>query len=318
MKISQFIYMWMIILSVIMAMSTSSMFALWIIMEINMLAFIPIINTKNLPSTNSIILYFIVQSLASSFFILSMTFSKSFSLFDPNILFIIPMMIKLGAAPFHSWFPQMSEGLTYFSLFLLTSVQKVIPLFIISLNSSPTMILFIFLSSVAGTLGGFNQFSVKKILSFSSISHLSWMLSLLINNSFIWIAYLVIYSIIMAFITQFFSCLNMHYFSQSFTNISKSNAIFILILMLSLGGMPPFIGFFMKWMSLKIILLNMKIIPLILISSSLLNMFFYTRLLYPIFLKASSWNKWTFFKSNPLFSFLMIQLLMLFIVIPMM
>nr|YP_009000425.1 NADH dehydrogenase subunit 2 [Otobius megnini]AHF21626.1 NADH dehydrogenase subunit 2 [Otobius megnini]AIZ58588.1 NADH dehydrogenase subunit 2 [Otobius megnini]UYB78405.1 NADH dehydrogenase subunit 2 [Otobius megnini] len=292
MKISNLIMLWFLIISILMSFSTSSFFFLWMCMEINMMSFIPLLNFKNLMNTNSMMMYFIIQAFSSSMLIFSIIFlNMNMNEDKTNLISFLSLLMKMGASPFHMWFPLMVEGLNYFSFFLVSTFQKLIPLYMISFFFSWIIFLSIILSALIGSIGGFNQFSIRKLMAFSSISHIAWMLTLISINSNLWILYFLIYTMISGLIMFMFNKMNMHFFFQ--TNFfSKENLIFFIILLLSLGGIPPMIGFFMKWIVLKNLILFTKFLFIPLIFSSLLNLFFYMRLLYPFFLKNFSILKW--------------------------
>nr|YP_010535480.1 NADH dehydrogenase subunit 2 [Alectorobius atacamensis]UYB78184.1 NADH dehydrogenase subunit 2 [Alectorobius atacamensis] len=308
------LFIWFLITSIIMSYSASSLFFLWVCLEINMMSFIPLMFSKNLISMNSIMMYFLIQSFASSIYIftISMSFLSPFPFYYMNILLTISMLIKLGAAPFHIWFPQVSEGLSFYSLAILMTFQKMIPLYIMSISKNNYMMIPIIFSAIIGSFGGFNQFSIRKILAFSSISHLAWIMTLQLINSNFWLIYLSIYSLIIMVIVMFINS----YFTN-FSNFSKKmkpESNFILIIMLlSLGGMPPTMGFIMKWMTLKIIMNSMIIMSIPLILSSLTNLFFYLRLIYSSMLKYTNFYKWEKNYSFKLMSIIIMQMMIIFL-----
>nr|NP_945201.1 NADH dehydrogenase subunit 2 [Alectorobius capensis]BAD03970.1 NADH dehydrogenase 2 [Alectorobius capensis] len=288
-----FIFIWFILTSIILSFSTSSFFFLWVCLEINMMSFIPLMYTKTMISTNSIMMYFLVQSFASSIFILIISIQMINPIFCYyfKLFMAISMMMKLGAAPFHIWFPQISEGLPYSAFLILLTLQKMIPLYILSIFKNQLMILTIILNSMIGSLGGFNQFSVRKILAFSSIAHLAWILALQFSESNFWFIYMLLYSLIIFFLISMVSLYNIN--SLNFNKkISLDSNILLITILLTLGGMPPTLGFIMKWMSLKIIVNIIPIITFPLIVSSLLNLFLYLRLIYAPMLKYLNFYKW--------------------------
>nr|AIZ58568.1 NADH dehydrogenase subunit 2 [Ornithodoros costalis] len=301
MKISNILFLFTLMTTLIMATSSSSMFFLWVCLEINMMSFIPLMNYKTLNSSSSVTLYFIIQALASSLFIITTIFSSlsSYHYLNLSYIILISMLLKIGAAPFHFWLPQISEGLSYKPLLILLSLQKIIPLYISSINNNFILIISIIFSSLVGSAGGFNQSSTRKILTFSSISHLAWILSLILLSSNLWILYILIYFPLLTLIMQYLSLNNINHITQ-ISLMSKNDKIYLTLLLMSLGGLPPFIGFFMKWITLKMLINNLSILTLPLILSSLVNLFFYLRLIYPLFLKYSMSYKW---KSFPFFSY---------------
>nr|YP_010535649.1 NADH dehydrogenase subunit 2 [Alectorobius puertoricensis]UYB78535.1 NADH dehydrogenase subunit 2 [Alectorobius puertoricensis]UYB78548.1 NADH dehydrogenase subunit 2 [Alectorobius puertoricensis] len=311
------LFLWFIFMSIIMALSSSSLFFLWLCMEINMMSFIPLMLSKNFMSMNMIMLYFLVQSSASSIYIfsISMFFINSQILQNLSILINISMLMKLGAAPFHMWFPLVSESLSYNMLSILLTIQKMIPLYILSLFISNLVLFPIIISATVGSFGGFNQFSIRKILAFSSISHLAWIMTLQLLESNFWFIYLLLYStivmtIIMAFNIHF---INFYNFSKK---INPSLNLLLIFMLLSLGGMPPTLGFAMKWMTLKIISKYMMILSIPLILSSLINLFFYLRISYNSMMKFNNFYKWEKSMLYKLIAIISSQLMIIFILIP--
>nr|YP_009000412.1 NADH dehydrogenase subunit 2 [Argas lagenoplastis]AHF21600.1 NADH dehydrogenase subunit 2 [Argas lagenoplastis] len=310
------ILLWTLIITIVMSFSTSSFFSLWICLEMNMMMFIPIMNSKTLLSSNSITFYFITQSLASTIFI----FFFLLSLINPTLLInntfmVSAILMKLGAAPFHIWFPEVSEGLKFSSLLVLMTLQKLIPLLILNFMNNFIMLMSLLMSTTVGSLGGWNQNSIRKILAFSSITHIGWMISLIMNAKTWWLMYFFIYSFIITTFIFFVSKMNISFISQiSFLNEPLMKISFIMTL-LSLGGMPPMLGFLVKLLTIKIIILSMPMILLVIIPSSLLNLFFYMRIMYPFLMKMFHYNQMNFKKKKMLLPILA-HCLSLFVLIP--
>nr|YP_010350345.1 NADH dehydrogenase subunit 2 [Ixodes fecialis]UOK09774.1 NADH dehydrogenase subunit 2 [Ixodes fecialis] len=313
------ILLWMIGMSILMSFSTNLWFSFWISMEINMLVFIPMLNSKTFLSCNSMINYFIIQSLASSIFLLNSILYYYSSLTIFYTIIIMSLLIKMASAPFHFWFPQVSESISFWSFFLLSTIQKIIPLQILTIFNSQKITLFIILTAIVGTLGGFNQTSFRKILAFSSISHLAWMMTLIMINQFFWVVYFLIYSFIIMkmilFLTNNFinTINNLH--SKKMTSLNKFQ---IFSLLMSLAGLPPFMGFMMKLFSISLIFNKIPFILIILILSSLGNMYFYSRTLFPMIMMHNIMLKMYNFSFIKTMNFFMINLLMLLIMIPFM
>nr|AIZ58445.1 NADH dehydrogenase subunit 2 [Argas persicus]UNO54378.1 NADH dehydrogenase subunit 2 [Argas persicus]UYB77963.1 NADH dehydrogenase subunit 2 [Argas persicus] len=283
---------WILLISAIMSISTSSFFSLWICLEINMMVFIPMMNSKNMMATNSMLYYFISQSLASTIFIFSIMLNMTFPMMFPLNLLLLSssILIKLGAAPFHIWFPEVMEGLKMEVVLILMTIQKIIPLYILSFMNNFIMILSAIFSAMIGGCGGWSQNSIRKILAFSSITHIAWLISLIISSNNWWFLYLSIYSLIVISLLFFFTKNKMSLINQISISTSPFLQILFILTILSLGGLPPFVGFFLKILSIKLILHSTPMLLLFLIPSSLLNLFFYIRLMYPFLMKMLSKN----------------------------
>nr|YP_010324950.1 NADH dehydrogenase subunit 2 [Dermacentor marginatus]UNO54170.1 NADH dehydrogenase subunit 2 [Dermacentor marginatus]UNO54183.1 NADH dehydrogenase subunit 2 [Dermacentor marginatus] len=275
---------WVIMMTILISISSNSWFIYWLSMEMNLMSFIPIMNNYKIKNCNSMVIYFIIQSFSSSlFFISSFQFNLSNSLISLIIL-NMTILIKLAIIPFHFWIITISESLNFDALFLILSIQKVIPLFILSNFFLDNIIILIMISTLMSSILALNSKLIKKLLILSSISHQGWMISLIFKKINFWVSYIIIYSIII------FSILKMckKYKIFSMFNISNNKINFnekmnFIMNFMSLGGMPPFLGFFMKMMTIFILMKFSTFIIMILIISSLINLFFYFKILTPIF-----------------------------------
>nr|QFU14537.1 NADH dehydrogenase subunit 2 [Dermacentor marginatus] len=275
---------WVIMMTILISISSNSWFIYWLSMEMNLMSFIPIMNNYKIKNCNSMVIYFIIQSFSSSlFFISSFQFNLSNSLISLIIL-NMTILIKLAIIPFHFWIITISESLNFDALFLILSIQKVIPLFILSNFFLDNIIILIMISTLMSSILALNLKLIKKLLILSSISHQGWMISLIFKKINFWVSYIIIYSIII------FSILKMckKYKIFSMFNISNNKINFnekmnFIMNFMSLGGMPPFLGFFMKMMTIFILMKFSTFIIMILIISSLINLFFYFKILTPIF-----------------------------------
>lgn len=276
--------LWIIIITILISISSNSWFIYWLSIEINLIRFIPIINNYKIKNCNSIIIYFIIQSFSSSLFFIS---RFQFNLRNSLIFLIIiniTILIKLAIIPFHFWIIRIRESLNFDALFLILSIQKIIPLFILSNFFFNKIIILIIISTLARSILALNLKLFKKLLILSSISHQGWIISLIFFKINFWITYIIIYSIIIFSIIK--SCKKHKVYSifTIFNNkINYNEKINFIIHFISLGGIPPFLGFFIKIITIFILIKFRTFIIIILITSSLINLFFYFKILTPIF-----------------------------------
>lgn len=203
--------------------------------------------------------------------------------------------MKIGRSPFHSWFPQVIKNLTWNNCLILSTWQKIIPIIILSYClSNHIIIMSAILSSFTGRLMGINQTNLKLLIAFSSINHISWIILALIINFSIWIIYFGVYSFINFILIINFKHLNLNFLRQIYTNnLSSPIKIFLLINFLSLGGLPPFVGFLPKWILINFLVLNqIYLIRIILIMRSLINLFFYLRINFTSLILNNSQLRW--------------------------
>nr|WRK83551.1 NADH dehydrogenase subunit 2 [Glyphodes pyloalis] len=286
-------FMFVLFFSTLISISSNSWLGSWIGLEINLLSFIPLINnSNNILSSEASLKYFLIQSIASInllfYIIMKMILMKNFEM---NNLFSIminsSLLMKMGSAPFHFWFPNIVEGLSWLNNFILMTWQKITPIILMSYYFNNNFLHFIIImNATIGAIGGFNQTSLRKLMAFSSINNLSWMISAMMISENLWMFYFFFYSLLISIMCFMFYFLNMFFINQLFLiNMNFNIKLFLLINFLSLGGLPPFIGFFPKWIIINFLLMNnFYILTFIMIMMSLILLFFYIRILYSSFL----------------------------------
>nr|YP_002229139.1 NADH dehydrogenase subunit 2 [Ascaloptynx appendiculata]ACH89988.1 NADH dehydrogenase subunit 2 [Ascaloptynx appendiculata] len=300
---TNFTFFIMLMLGTIISISSNSWLGAWMGLEINLLSFIPLLtNLKNLSSTESSLKYFIIQALASAtllFVILLMSFFNNFYFEYNNYLNVIlnsSLLMKMGAAPFHSWFPEVMEGLNWFMSFILMTWQKIAPMILISYCMLYEYIYFIIMFSIfIGSIGGFNQTNLRSLMAYSSINHLGWMLSSLMISVSYWLVYFLFYSILSLSIIQMFYQMNIFFFKQIFSSYNNFPLIKFLLFcnFLSLGGLPPFTGFLPKWIIIQNLSITNPALIFMMVMLTLITLFYYIRLAYSAFMMQSTdlyWN----------------------------
>nr|WBR65561.1 NADH dehydrogenase subunit 2 [Layahima elegans] len=311
-NLTNFLFTLILMLGSIISISSNSWLGAWMGLEINLLSFIPLLtNLKNLTSTESSLKYFIVQALASTtllFVVLLLSFNQKYSFeYYPylNIILNSALLMKMGAAPFHSWFPEVMEGLSWIMGFILMTWQKIAPMILISYCLYYEFIYAtIVISIFVGSIGGINQTNLRSLMAYSSINHLGWMLSSLLISLNFWMIYFMFYSLLSLSIIHLFYKLNIFYFSQIYSAISNMPILKFSMFcnFLSLGGLPPFTGFLPKWIIIQnLSMTNMALVTTMVILT-LITLFFYIRLTYSALMINSSqisWNKlWHLNMSN--------------------
>nr|YP_010411417.1 NADH dehydrogenase subunit 2 [Coraebus cloueti]URN73063.1 NADH dehydrogenase subunit 2 [Coraebus cloueti] len=295
-------FLLILIFSTIFTISTNSWVSMWIGLEINLLSFIPMImEKKNTRASEATIKYFIIQAMASAI-ILMMLLSNivinsmtSDLITNPPMLVIIlsALIMKMGAAPFHFWFPEVMEGISWINALMLLTWQKIAPMtMILYLNSTNWMMVSLISSIVVGSILGLNQTSLRKILAYSSINHMGWMMGAMMLTKSIWIIYLTFYCLMNTLLILQFKKFNLNHLNQLMVTSMNSNTskwIFTLNFF-SLGGIPPFIGFLPKWLTIQILVENKLIIPsLAMIVITLITLFYYLRImLIPMTMKTTA------------------------------
>nr|QUS53942.1 NADH dehydrogenase subunit 2 [Solenocera melantho] len=297
---AQLLFSSSLLLGTALSISSSSWFGAWIGLELNLMSFIPLISSKNNQySSEAALKYFLIQALGSSVIILSaslMLFSPYFS----NIFFSLALLLKAGAAPFHFWFPSVMEGLQWPQAILLMTIQKIAPMSLLSYltfeNIAPIFSSAIILSAIVGGIGGINQTLLRKIMAYSSINHMSWMLSAIMISETSWLFYFIMYSIISSSIALLFNFQEAFHISHILNSTSHSSQLKMLTLLslLSLGGLPPFTGFIPKWFIIQEMISTGLFFTLtILLASALLTLFYYLRITLSTLMLSSPKTKWS-------------------------
>nr|UKG19001.1 NADH dehydrogenase subunit 2 [Dendrolimus punctatus] len=302
-------FMFILIFSTLISISSNSWFGCWIGLEINLLSFIPLIsNSNNLLMSEASLKYFLTQSIASINLLFSilmkMILLKNFDLNNfLSIMINSSLLMKMGSAPFHFWFPNIVEGLSWFNNFILMSWQKITPMILLSYYMNNNFLLIMMMINIMiGAIGGLNQTSLRKLMAYSSINNLGWMIFAITISENLWIFYFTTYSFLISIMIFIFFNLNMFFINQLFiNNMNSMIKINLFINFLSLGGLPPFIGFLPKWIIINFLINNkMFLLSFIFIMMSLIMLFFYIRIIYSslmfYYIKMKLFK--TYFKNN--------------------
>lgn len=200
-------------------------------------------------------------------------------------ILILALLLKIGVAPFHQWIPAIAEGLQWETILILIIPQKIGPLILIHQVTLSNLIntnifLFITLTALIGSVGGLINFSLRKIIIYSSISHSGWILISILIRLKLWISYFSIYSLILIAIITSFKNLKINNLKQIFFINNKILKYLLIIIFLSLRGLPPFRGFLAKYLVILIAgVSEYKLIVIPLITATLIRLFFYIRII---------------------------------------
>nr|AML26235.1 NADH dehydrogenase subunit 2 [Scirtidae sp. BMNH 1274304] len=296
-KTYKIVFYSLLIMSTCVVISSNSWLSMWMGLEINLLVFIPLINNKpELNASEASMKYFIIQALASSILLLSIIIMSlkinNYMIQSSFLMFNSALLLKMGAAPFHFWFPEVISGLSWFNSFILLTWQKIAPMMMLIFHKNNNFFFFIILCCmIFSIIQGFNQTDLRKIMAYSSINHIGWMLTSLMFIQSIWIYYYVTYTIITWNLINFFKNFNMFQFNQIYLSMNYSFLMKILftINFFSLSGLPPFLGFYPKWLTIKFLMENnFHFMAIIMMLSTLMMIFIYMRLTFPSIIINSS------------------------------
>nr|YP_009236742.1 NADH dehydrogenase subunit 2 [Acraea poggei]AMJ17199.1 NADH dehydrogenase subunit 2 [Acraea poggei] len=291
-------FFFLLIMSTLISITSSSWLGCWMGLEINLLSFIVLISLPlNFINSKLTLKYFFIQSITSLNFLFSIlimfTCLKIFK-FIP-IFMNLTMLMKLGSAPMHFWFIKISSKLSWNNNFFLMTWQKISPMIFISyMMNFNLMIYTAILNMLISVKGSFNQNSLRKLMAFSSINNLGWLISTLLISENLWILYFSFY-FLFTFMTCFIFQINKLFYMNQLFNFNNNFMLKLMIFLnfVSLSGLPPFSGFFPKWMTLNNLISNNQLMmSFIFIMNSLIMIFVYFKMIYSSFLMISLKFKW--------------------------
>nr|QWE36956.1 NADH dehydrogenase subunit 2 [Pungitius pungitius]QWE36969.1 NADH dehydrogenase subunit 2 [Pungitius pungitius] len=278
----------------------------WMGLEMNTLAIIPLMAQHHHPrAVEATTKYFLTQATGAAMLLFASTTNAWMTgQWDiqqmthplPITLITLALALKIGLAPLHSWLPEVLQGLDLTTGLIMSTWQKLAP-FALLLQIHPTnstlVVILGLTSTLVGGWGGLNQTQLRKILAYSSIAHLGWMTLVMHFSPSLTILTLITY-FVMTFPAFLVFKLNSSTTINSLaTSWTKAPALTSLtpFILLSLGGLPPLLGFMPKWLILQeLTKQELATVATLAAFAALLSLYFYLRLSYAMALTISPNN----------------------------
>nr|AHA81903.1 NADH dehydrogenase subunit 2 [Etheostoma bison]AHA81904.1 NADH dehydrogenase subunit 2 [Etheostoma bison] len=275
----------------------------WMGLEMNTLAIIPLMAQHHHPrAVEATTKYFLTQATAAAMILFASTTNawltgqwdiQQMSHPLPITVVTLALALKIGLAPVHSWLPEVLQGLDLVTGLILSTWQKLAP-FALLLQLQPANSTILVTLGLASTLvggwGGLNQTQLRKILAYSSIAHLGWMILILQFSPSLTLLTLLTYFVMTLSTFLVFKLNKSTNINMLATSWAKAPALTALtpLILLSLGGLPPLTGFMPKWLILQE-LAKQDLAPTATLAamSALLSLYFYLRLTYAMTLTMS-------------------------------
>ena len=224
-----------------------------------------------------------------------------------GIIFITASLcFKFGAAPFHMWVPDIYQGSLISTTVLLSTLPKIavfivflklyfIPFILLKHVWSDILIFVGMLSIILGSIFALTQENIKRLLAYSAISNIGFIILSLglisIDGIHASLYYTIVYSLTalasFGIITHITSNSNDVESIKDLAGLSKTHPYFaflILITMLSSAGIPPLIGFHAKLMVIKALITSSYIIlSVIVVIMTVVSAYYYLRVIKTIY-----------------------------------
>ena len=314
------------ILGMMIMISSNDLIVFYMGLELQSLALYVLasFNRDNLLSTESGLKYFVLSALSSGLLLYGCSLTYGFSEstnFDQilinstefnygttfGIVFIlVGLAFKISAVPFHMWAPDVYQGSPTSVTLFFAILPKIAALSVFikflytpfaNMNDQwQTIIVFISIASmIFGAVAAIGQKNLKRLIAYSSISHMGYALAGLatVTNQGIQssITYISIYLVMNL---AFFSCLfmlkrNDKYYEniEDLSGLSKKHPILsfsLLIVLFSLAGIPPLAGFFAKfYVFLAVIEQSMYFLAIVGLLATVVAAFYYLRIIKIIY-----------------------------------
>lgn len=266
---------------------------IWIIIECITLCLILLIrkDNKKVRNLEAVSKYFLIQAIARFLLIFGVVFRYYYNstillLGEYNqvsyTVILVGLLIKLGAFPNPYWFVDIVKGVRYSRLGFVLVISKIRPLYLLFCVLKKEVFVLTrvigIITALVGRVMGINQSNFRKVVAFSSVANLGWFIlciplmrgGLLI---FCFLGYRV--RILPAlWVAGRLRLYSLRKSSRIFYTLGEK--VVLVFCLLSLGGFPPFVGFFVKWAFFQRLVKEATYIySVLLVVRSLLSLFFY-------------------------------------------
>ncbi len=227
------------------------------------------------------------------------------------VFMVSGMAFKVSAAPFHMWTPDVYEGSPTPVTALFATAPKVAAAAMITRilfdafggavsDWQQILALLALLSMYVGAIAAIGQSNIKRLMAYSSIGHMGFAMMGLAAGTEAGVQNMLIYMVVYVTtnIGVFAFILNMERDGRPVTDISALNlysrvapgrALALLVLMFSLAGIPPLVGFFAKLYVLQAAFdAGLAWLALAGVIASVISAFYYLRIIYLMYFGEAS------------------------------
>ena len=314
------------VLGMMIMISSNDLMVFYMGLELQSLALyvLATFNRDQLKSSEAGLKYFVLSALSSGLLlygcslIYGFTGSTNFDLIASQlnsneyaltfgiVFILVGLAFKISAVPFHMWAPDVYEGSPTSVTLFFAIVPKVAALtvfirflyvpFLNLFDQWQMILIFLSIASMLfGAIAAIGQTNLKRLIAYSSISHIGYALAGLTTGSNDGIQNSIIYIIIYVLMNLgLFSCLlmmkrNNKYYENidDLSGLSKNHPLLslsLLVILFSLAGIPPLAGFFAKFYIFKSVLeQSMYFLAIVGLLSTVVAAFYYLRIIKIIY-----------------------------------
>ena len=314
------------VLGMMVMISSNDLLVFYMGLELQSLALyvLATFNRDQLKSTEAGLKYFVLSALSSGLLLYNCSIIYGFSgstnfgiianqltsdeyVLTFGIVFIlVGLAFKISAVPFHMWAPDVYEGSPTSVTLFFTMVPKIAALtifirflyvpFLNLIDQWQMIIVFLSIASMLfGAIAAIGQTNIKRLIAYSSIGHVGYILAGLATGSNEGIQSSIIYITIYVIMNlALFSCLlmlkrNDQYYEDidDLSGLSKNHPLLslsLLVILFSLAGIPPLAGFFAKFYIFKTVIeQSMYFLAIVGLLSTVVAAFYYLRIIKIIY-----------------------------------
>lgn len=214
------------------------------------------------------------------------------------LFILMGLFFKLGLVPFHFWIPDVYQGSSWLVVYILAVVSKVSILGVLVRliyqvfdfdfeMVSLILVLLGILSIVVGTLSALRQRSLKRLIGYSGITHMGFMVLGLSTGTglgiFVTIFYFLFYSFLNMSWIVLFRFLGLEEL-EDLKRVPGLLGVYLLLTVFSIAGIPPLSGFFIKFFLLaSFVQVQFWVPAVVLLAGSLVAAYYYLRLIQMIY-----------------------------------
>lgn len=296
-----FLFVGFILFRISLVFFTQNWLLIWVWLECVTYSLVILLQSRLLTprSSEALVKYFLIQAIARLLILFGIVVRfrerKTLALWGEYNNFcyfflLVGLFTKLAVFPNPYWFVDVVRGLELSKSFFVVIISKISPFYLFFCLSDYNYFWFFFLvggiSVVVGSLMGVNQTRVRKIIAYSSIAKVGWftVCSPFLGGKIVFYCLLGYLFSVWAFlwvssVFSFDSMISSIRFSR------KGWEIFLILFsLLSLGGLPPLLGFFIKWQLFQgLVLKSLYWVVIFLIFRRLVSLYFYLRVFYSVY-----------------------------------